>query len=114
MKRLYLALLYSLSGLKLAFCEETAFKQEVMLAIIMIPLAVWLAPTIYAMLLMIFSIVLVLCLELVNTGIEAAVDYTGTKTHPLAKKAKDAASAAVLLALINVAVVWGAVIFGAI
>ncbi len=111
MKRIWLAFLYSLSGLRLAFAEEAAFRQEIFLSILLFPLAFFLADSGVELALMWFSVLLVLMLELVNSAVEAAIDRMGTEIHPLSKKAKDTASAAVLIALVNVAVVWGAVLW---
>lgn len=113
MLRLLHALMNSYSGLKLAFKDEAAFRQDVLLALVLAPLALWLAPDALSLALMLFSLVLVLITELLNTGIEAAIDRIGTKRHPLSKKAKDTASAAVLLSLVGVALVWGTILLNA-
>ncbi|HLQ27280.1 MAG TPA: diacylglycerol kinase [Acidiferrobacterales bacterium] len=103
--RLWNALCYSFSGLGAAFRHEPAFRQEVVLALILIPTA-WLLPvSLLGKALMIASVVLVLIVELLNSALEAAVDRVSLEIHPLAKRAKDMASAAILLSLIN----WGAV-----
>lgn len=103
------ALCYSLDGLKAAYACEDAFRQEVWLAAILIPAALVLPVGGVGRALMIGSILLVLIVELLNSAIEAAVDRIGLESHRLSKRAKDIGSAAVLIALINVAVVWSGV-----
>lgn len=104
--RIWNALRYSLDGLKAAFQHENAFRQEVLLAAVLIPLALWLPVTGVGKALMIGSVLLVLIVELLNSAIEAAVDRISLEKHQLAKRAKDVGSASVFVALINVAVVW--------
>jgi diacylglycerol kinase (ATP) len=111
MKRIWKALFYSIDGIVSAWRDEPAFRQEIILAAIMIPLAFYFAPDKISMILMIGSVMLVLALELVNTAIEATVNRVGREINPLAKKAKDTASAAVLIGLVNVIMVWVAVLF---
>ena len=106
MKRIWNAWLYSLAGLKAAWRDEAAFREELILAAILIPLACVIAPNKFALLLMIGSILLVLITELINTAIEAAIDRHGEERHPQSKKAKDAGSAAVFIALVQVGLVW--------
>ena len=77
----------------------------------MVPAAFFLAPDKISLVLMIGSVLLVLAIELVNTAIEAAINRIGSEIHPLSKKAKDAGSAAVLIALVNVGVVWVVLLF---
>ncbi len=110
--RLMNAFGYSLEGFKAAFKHEDAFRQEVFLAIVLIPLAVYLGKSSIERALMIASILLVLIVELLNSAIEAAVDHTSTEHNALAKRAKDIGSAAVFLALSIVAAVWGLVLLG--
>lgn len=111
-RRLMNAFGYSLQGFAAAFKHEDAFRQEVFLALVLIPLAVYLGDTRVEQALMISSVLLVLIVELLNSAIEAAVDHTSIERHPLAKQAKDIGSAAVFIALIITAVVWGLMIFG--
>lgn len=111
-RRLMNAFGYSLEGFRAAFRHEDAFRQEVFLALVLIPLAVYLGKTPIAQALMITSVLLVLIVELLNSAIEAAVDHTSTEHHALAKQAKDIGSAAVFLALSILATVWGLVLFG--
>jgi diacylglycerol kinase (ATP) len=101
----------SLEGLAAAYRHEAAFRQEVWIAAVLIPLTVVLPVGPVGRALMIGSILLVLICELINSSIEAAVDRISLERHPLAKRAKDAASAAVLVALANVCLVWGCVLW---
>lgn len=112
LRRVWNAFRYSRAGLRAAYRAEDAFRQEVLLAAVLIPLAVLLSPNGVGLALMIGSLLLVLIVELLNSGIEAVVDRVSLEQHPLAKRAKDIGSAAVLLALLNVGVVWACVLFG--
>jgi len=111
MERLLKAFFYSVDGIKAAWADEPAFRQELYALIPLVPLGIWLAPDKISLIMMLFSLILVLICELINSAVEAVTDKTGTECHPLAKKAKDTASAAVLLAIVNVAIVWGVVLF---
>lgn len=106
-RRLINAFGYSLEGFKAAFEHEDAFRQEVFLAVVLIPLGFYLGSNGVEQALMIGSVLLVLIVELLNSAIEAAVDHTSTEHHALAKRAKDIGSGAVFLALATVAIVWG-------
>jgi diacylglycerol kinase (ATP) len=110
--RIWNAARYSIAGLKAAFRHEDAFRQEVLLAAILIPVALLLPASGGGKALMVGSVVLVLMVELLNSAIEAAVDRISLDEHALARRAKDIGSAAVMLALINVPVVWLLVLFG--
>ena len=112
LSRIWNALHYSLAGLRAAFIHEDAFRQEVFLAVILIPLAFFMPVTSIGKALMIGSVVLVMIVELINSAIEATVDRVSIENHPLAKRAKDIGSAAVFLALLDVALVWGLVLLG--
>ena len=112
LRRLINAFGYSVEGFKAAFKHEDAFRQEVFLAIVLIPLAFYLGKTSIEKALMIASVLLVMIVELLNSAVEAAVDHTSTEHHALAKRAKDIGSAAVFFALAIVLVVWGFVLFG--
>lgn len=111
MERVWRAFFYSIDGITAAWRDEPAFRQEAVLAAIMIPAAFFLAPDKLSLILMIGSVVLVLALELVNTAVEAAINRIGPEIHPLSKKAKDTASAAVLVALVNAGFVWAVILF---
>ena len=108
--RLVNAFGYSLAGFRAAYKHEDAFRQEVMLAAILIPLALWLPVGYLGKALMIGSVLLVIIVELFNSAIEATVDRNSLENHDLAKRAKDIGSSAVLVSLINVVVVWGLVL----
>ena len=104
--RLINATKYSYSGLKLAYKQELAFRLEIYLSCIIIPLAFYWANNSIELVLLICSWLLVLIIELLNTAIEAVVDRVSQERHELAKLAKDVASAAVLVTLIQFVVVW--------
>ncbi|OHX18442.1 diacylglycerol kinase [Chromobacterium sphagni] len=110
--RLINAFGYSLDGFRAAFRHEDAFRQLVLLAAILIPMAFIVHAAPLARALLVASSLATLIIELLNSAIEAAVDHTSLERHPLAKRAKDMGSAAQLLGLINLAVVWGLVLFG--
>ncbi len=112
LRRLVNALTYSVAGLRAAYRHEDAFRQEVLLAMVLIPLALLLPAEAVGRALMIGSVLLVLVVELLNSAIEAAVDRVSLDQHRLAKRAKDIGSAAVLVALINVAATWCLVLLG--
>lgn len=111
LERLCKATVYSWQGLKAAFKNETAFRQEVYLSIIMIPAGIWLGETGTERALLAGSVLLVLIIELINSGLEAVVDRFGQDQHELSGLAKDTGSAAVLVALVNVLVIWSLVLF---
>ena len=111
LRRLIRAAGYSLAGLKAAWVHEEAFRLDTLIFVIMTPLAFWLGEDSVERVLMIGSLLLLLITELVNSGIEAAVDRMGQEHHELAGRAKDIASATVFLAAINIAVVWGMLFF---
>ncbi|WP_334107610.1 diacylglycerol kinase [Methylobacillus sp.] len=112
LRRLINAFGYSVDGLKAAYRNEDAFRQEVLMAVILIPLACYLGNDGIAKALMIGSVLLVLVVELLNSAIEATVDRISLENHQLAKRAKDIGSAAVLVSLINLAAVWALLILG--
>ena len=109
--RIWNATAYSIAGLKAAFRHEDAFRQEVLLAAILIPVALLLPASGAGKALMLGSVVLVLVVELLNSALEAAVDRISLDEHALARRAKDIGSAAVMLALLNVPLVWLLVLF---
>jgi diacylglycerol kinase (ATP) len=112
LKRIWNALFYSLDGFAAAFKHEDAFRLEILLALILIPLALHMPVNGIGRALMVASVLLVLVIELLNTAIEAATDRISLDDHVLAKRAKDMGSAAVMLSLINVPAVWLLVVFG--
>ncbi|MBF0461364.1 MAG: diacylglycerol kinase [Magnetococcales bacterium] len=107
LRRLVLATGYSMAGLRVAWRQEAAFRQEVGLTVWMIPVACWLGTNASQRALLIGSLLLVLITELLNSAIEAAIDRFGTERHPLSGQAKDLGSAAVFVALLLGGVVWG-------
>ena len=102
---------YSWAGLKAAYTGESAFRQETWLCIVAAPLAFWLAKTWEQAALLLGSLLVVLIVELLNSAIEAVVDRVSFERHELSKRAKDIASAAVLMALVLAAGIWGAAIW---
>ncbi|WP_404473090.1 diacylglycerol kinase [Vreelandella venusta] len=98
---------YSWKGLKAAFRNETAFRQEVVITAILLPLAWWIADTSISWLLLVGSLFLVLIVELLNSAVENVVDRIGTEHHELSGRAKDIGSAAVMLSLIMAGLTWG-------
>jgi diacylglycerol kinase (ATP) len=112
LRRIWNAMLYSIEGLKAAYRHEDAFRQEVLLAVLVIPLALFLPVPGPGKALMIASVLLVLIVELLNSAVEATVDRVSLEHHRLAKRAKDIGSAAVMMSLANVVVVWLLVLFG--
>ena len=105
-KRLANAFTYSVAGTLAAFKHEDAFRQEVVLSIVLIPLAIYLGQTAIEQALMIASILLIIIVELLNSSVEVTVDRISVKRHKLSKRAKDIGSAAVFFSLVNAAVVW--------
>lgn len=109
--RLINALGYSRDGLRAAWQNEAAFREEILLATIAIPLALLLAKTGVDRALMMGSIILILIVEILNSAVEAVVDKASPEKNDLAKRAKDMGSAAVLLSLLNAVVVWGCILW---
>ena len=109
-RRIWNALNYSIAGLRSAYLNEDAFRQELMLSMVLIPLALILPVSGVGKAVMIGSVVLVLIVELLNSAIEAAIDRISLDHHRLSKRAKDIGSAAVLLALGNVLASWALVL----
>ena len=97
---------YSMQGLKSAWKNEAAFRQELILVIILLPLSFWLTDNTIERVLLIMPLFLVLIVEILNSAVEACIDRIGEEIHPLSKQAKDMASAAVWLSLLLVVVVW--------
>ena len=105
-KRLANAFTFSVAGTLAAFKHEDAFRQEVILSVVLIPLAIYLGQTPIEQALMIASILLIIIVELLNSSVEATVDRISVKRHKLSKRAKDIGSAAVFFSLVNAAVIW--------
>jgi len=108
--RLVYAFGYSLAGLRAGWAE-TAFRQETLLAVVLIPAAFWLGRNWVETALLAGSILILMVVELLNTAIESVVDRIGPERHPLSKRAKDMGSAAVLLTILVVAGVWLAALY---
>jgi len=102
---------YSLAGLKTAYRSESAFRQEFWLAAILVPVAFWLGRSWVEIGMLAGSVVLVLIVELLNSGIEAAIDRVSFELHDLSKRAKDLASAAVFLSLLLCGSIWLAAVW---
>lgn len=103
---------YSLKGLRAAYRKESAFRQELILAVVLVPLGIWLGRTGVERALLIGSVLLVLIVELLNSAVEATVDRGGKNWDKLAGRAKDMGSAAVLIALLLALTTWALVLFG--
>jgi diacylglycerol kinase (ATP) len=112
LRRIWNAWFYSVAGFKAAYHHEDAFRQESLLALILVPAACFMPVSGIGKALMIAVVLLVLVVELLNSAVEATVDRISLENHQLAKRAKDIGSAAVFLSLVNVAVVWALVLFG--
>ncbi|MFZ1100555.1 MAG: diacylglycerol kinase [Steroidobacteraceae bacterium] len=110
--RVLRALVASWQGLAGAFREEAAFRQELTLALLVIPLGLWLGHTGVERALLIAPMLLILIVELLNSAIEAAVDRIGLERHVLAGLAKDIGSAAVLMSFVLLVAVWLLVLLG--
>ncbi len=103
---------YSWKGLTAAYKNEEAFRQELIIFCILAPLGLLLGDTGTQRALLLGSLILVLIVELLNSAIEAVADRIGTEQHELSGRAKDIASAAVMLSMLLVVVIWGLVLFG--
>ena len=102
---------YSLEGLRAGW-KETAFRQEAIMAIVLVPASLWVGRNWMEVAMLVAVVVLVLVTELLNTGIETAIDRIGPEWHDLSKRAKDMGSAAVLLSLLLCTGVWAAALYG--
>ena len=109
LKRIIRATGFSLVGLRIAWRHESAFRQECVLALVLVPSALWLAETWTQAALLIAATGLVLVVELLNSAIEAVVDRLGDEWHELAGRAKDMGSAAVFVSLMLLAATWALV-----
>jgi diacylglycerol kinase (ATP) len=102
---------YSMKGLSASWKYESAFRQEVALAIILIPAAFWLAQSHIELILLISSVFWVLMAELANSALEAVVDRTGSERHELSGRAKDIGSALVFVSLSLLVIIWAIILF---
>ncbi len=110
LSRVWHATGYSLAGLRAGW-GETAFRQEALAAMLMMPLAFWVGRSWLETAVLCASVVLVMIVELLNTAVETAIDRIGPEWHDLSKRAKDMGSAAVLLSLLLCAGIWGAALY---
>jgi diacylglycerol kinase (ATP) len=106
LRRILNATSFSLAGLTAAWRTEAAFRQELLLAIVLVPAGLWLGRSAVERALLVGSCLLALAVELLNSALEAAVDRIGLEPHPLSGRAKDLGSAAVFVSLVLVLVVW--------
>ena len=111
MERLVKATGYSFQGLKAAYRNEAAFRQEIFLAILLVPAGFLLGETGVERALLVGCVLLVLIVELLNSAVEAIVDRFGGELHQLSGRAKDIGSAAVFMSLANVVLIWSCVLF---
>ena len=100
---------YSFKGIKAAFINEAAFRQELLLVLVLGTGSFWLAANAYEWLVLVAPLLLLLIVELLNSAIENTVDRIGDEIHELAGRAKDMGSAAVMFSLLLIAVCWGAI-----
>lgn len=109
-RRLIGAPVYAWRGLRACFATEEAFRLQLLAAVFMVPLALWLDISSSEKVLLILPVVLVLIVELLNTAVETVVDRVSPEFHDLSGRAKDIASSAVLLSLLTVLLVWGLIL----
>ena len=107
--RILRATKFSVQGLTQAWQHEAAFRQELLLVIVLIPAGIWLGQTALERAILLGCLFIVLIIELINSAIEAAIDRHGDEQHELSGRAKDMGSAAVLVSILLVAVIWGLV-----
>lgn len=112
MLRFVRAARYTAGGFRHALVHDTSFRQEFVAGVILAPIGIWLGDTGVERALLVTPLLLVLLVELLNGAVETAVDRVGTEQNELSGRAKDLASAAVFIALVNVPVVWGLVLLG--
>ncbi|WP_338367089.1 diacylglycerol kinase [uncultured Pseudoalteromonas sp.] len=110
-KRVFKATYCSYLGFKAAFKEEAAFRQELLLSIILLPISFWLASSVLHWALLVSTLLIILIVELLNSAIEALTDRVSTDHHVLSGRAKDMGSAAVTLSLMILLIVWGASLY---
>ena len=110
-KRVILATKYSLAGLGAAWKNEAAFRQELVLCLVLMPAAFWLGRNAVEYALLLGTLFIVLITELLNSGIEAITDRVGVEHHQLSGRAKDLGSAAVFVSLLMLSCVWGLIAY---
>ena len=110
-RRIYYAAIYSAQVFGHAWKHESAFRQELALTLMLAPVAFWLGQSAVERVMLIGVCLLVLCVELLNSAIEAAIDRHGDEHHELSGRAKDLGSSAVFVSLVLVVLVWGAVAY---
>jgi diacylglycerol kinase (ATP) len=110
LKRIYNAFFFSMQGFRACFRTEEAFRQEVYLAALMIPLGLWIGDSAVERILLVGSVVLVMTVEMLNTAVERAIDRISFDKHELSKEAKDMGSAAVFMMLALTGFVWGSIL----
>ena len=108
--RIIRAACYSMKGLKSAYLNEAAFRQEVWLSIILIPLVFWLGNDAIEKVLLLGSVFIVLIAELLNSAVESVVDRIGSEYHELSGRAKDIGSAAVFVTMVLCVLTWGLIL----
>jgi diacylglycerol kinase (ATP) len=111
LKRIAHAMGHSIDGLRSAYLGESAFRQEVWAAVFLLPAAAWIGRNWIEVLLLAGSVLLVMIVELLNSGIEAAIDRISLERHELSKRAKDQASAAVFLSVLWCVCAWSTVLW---
>ncbi len=111
LSRIFDAFFYSMKGFKAAWINEAAFRQELILAIVLLPVGMWLAQSHIELILLIGSLLWVLMAELINSAIEAVVDRISSEKHELSGRAKDIGSALVFTSLFLMVFVWGVIVF---
>lgn len=109
-KRIWYAFLYSMDGLGAVWKHEAAFRQELLLTLVLFPFAVFMPCSLLGKAILIGSLFLVLIVELLNSGLEWVVDYISKERHPLGKGIKDMGSAAVFLSLLNAGIMWALIV----
>ncbi|MCB9990015.1 MAG: diacylglycerol kinase [Rhodospirillales bacterium] len=110
LKRIWNAFFYSINGFKACYRTEEAFKQEIVLALILIPLGLYLGESAVERLFLCVSVMFVLLVELLNTAIERAIDRISFEKHELSKESKDMGSAAVLLSILIALFTWSVIL----
>ncbi|MGF1530288.1 MAG: diacylglycerol kinase [Puniceicoccaceae bacterium] len=109
-RRLARSLSNSLEGIGATLRHEEAFRQEVMISVVLVPVAILLPIPMFERLYLIGALFLILIVELLNSAVEAAIDYISLRSHPLAKRSKDMASGAVFCSLLHGILVWSFVL----